>query len=239
MRVGFRVAWVIVLAGLQVSCSLFGSAAYRELDEIERAVFHQVNFARTDPQGYAEQVLIPMRPYYQGKLIVAPPWYQERPDRVQKVATTEGAAALEEAIAYMLSAQPIGPLTVVSGLNRAAELHQREQQASGQIGHLGQAGSTAAERIAMFGLTDALIGENLFYGNGEQWIGELIVMALLIDDGVPDRGHRRELMEPKYRLIGLAYGPHPVFGAMCVQSFAVEFTEHEKPRTVAGLVSAR
>jgi hypothetical protein len=42
------------------------------------------------------------------------------------------------------------------------------------------------------------------------------VQDLLIDDGVPDRGHRRNIYEPSARFVGVACGLHPRYGGMCV-----------------------
>lgn len=48
-------------------------------------------------------------------------------------------------------------------------------------------------------------GENIECG-GES--GEEIIMNLMIDDGVPDRGHRKNIFEPNFRLVGVGCSPH-------------------------------
>ena len=45
-------------------------------------------------------------------------------------------------------------------------------------------------------------------------------MQLIIDDGVPDRGHRRILFSPAYTQVGVGCGPHPEWRRMCVLDFA-------------------
>ena len=45
------------------------------------------------------------------------------------------------------------------------------------------------------------------------------------DDGVASRGHRANLMNPKFKLLGLAEGPHPQFASLQVQTFAQSYTE--------------
>jgi len=58
--------------------------------------------------------------------------------------------------------------------------------------------------------------ENIQYGAES---AESVVMHLLIDDGVPDRGHRRNILEPAFNAAGAACGPHATMGEMCVIDF--------------------
>ena len=43
----------------------------------------------------------------------------------------------------------------------------------------------------------------------------MFLLQLLIDDGVEDRGHRRALLDPRFRVVGVATGSHSVFLRMC------------------------
>jgi uncharacterized protein YkwD len=43
-----------------------------------------------------------------------------------------------------------------------------------------------------------------------------VIESLLIDDGVRDRGHRRNIFDPSSRVVGIACGPHPRYTATCV-----------------------
>ena len=67
-----------------------------------------------------------------------------------------------------------------------------------------------------------IFAENLAYGPER---ARDVVMGLIIDDGVPDRGHRRNIFDPRLRVIGVACGPHEVYGSMCVMDYAGEYTE--------------
>ena len=47
-----------------------------------------------------------------------------------------------------------------------------------------------------------------------------IVSQLLIDDGVPSRGHRKNILNKDFKIVGVAFGPHTKFKNMTVQNFA-------------------
>jgi len=53
-----------------------------------------------------------------------------------------------------------------------------------------------------------------------------IVSDLIIDDGVPNRGHRHALFTPEFKLVGIACGAHPKIRSMCVLNFAVSYEEN-------------
>ncbi|MDO9511006.1 MAG: CAP domain-containing protein [Bacteroidales bacterium] len=62
-----------------------------------------------------------------------------------------------------------------------------------------------------------LVAENLFYGPSDPMI---ILMELLIDEGVKDQGHRKNLLDASISHIGIAINNYPVYGNICVMSMA-------------------
>jgi uncharacterized protein YkwD len=50
-------------------------------------------------------------------------------------------------------------------------------------------------------------------------------LQLLVDDGVSDRGHRRNLLDPRWHYVGVACGSHYRYQTMCVLDFAVQFQD--------------
>lgn len=176
------------------------------------AAFHariaaEVNAARTDPQGYA------------GKLRTLRGWY--RGDRIEQpgeiaIVTREGVAAVDEAIAFLEAQPPLPALARSQPLDRAAAGHAADQARSGRTGHGGEDGLSPHERMRRFGRWTAT-GEAIAYGPDT---AEEMVIQLIVDDGVPDRGHRRILFSPAYSHIGVGCGPHPEWRRMCVLDFA-------------------
>ncbi len=63
-------------------------------------------------------------------------------------------------------------------------------------------------------------GENIMYGREN---GRDVIAALIIDDGVPSRGHRKNVFSEEYGVVGIASGKHPKFRTMCVMDLAAKF----------------
>src|SRR5690606_14830318 len=145
----------------------------------------ELNAARTDPAGYARKARA-LRGLLRGDRI-------ERPGEIA-VVTHEGAAAIDEAIAF-LERQP--PLTAVADsrpLTGGAAGHAADQAATGAAGHASADGSSPADRRRRQGRWSAS-GEAIAYGPDR---AADVVLQLIVDDGVPDRGHRRILFNPAY-----------------------------------------
>ena len=51
------------------------------------------------------------------------------------------------------------------------------------------------------------------------------MIVQLVDYGVEDRGHRQNLLNPAWRYVGIACGPHTVYGTMCVMDFAASYRD--------------
>ncbi|UCE07607.1 MAG: CAP domain-containing protein [bacterium] len=180
---------------------------------LEREVFRELNLARQNPGKYAS-FLKRLKPYYVGKFI-------KRPGQ-PTVMTEEGVSAADEAIHFLRSVKPLAPLRYSSGLSRAAMDHVRDQGQKGMLGHRGSDGSQPGDRVNRYGTWRWTVGENISYGRER---ARDIVVGLIIDDGVPGRGHRDNVFNSSYRFAGVACGDHKTFGMMCVITFAGEFVE--------------
>lgn len=182
------------------------------LSELEREIVEELNLVRTHPAEYASH-LESWKPYFKGKELRAP--------GRTPIVTEEGAAALDEAVSFLRSAKPLAPFSVSGGMCSGARELVRDQEASGVTGHRGADGSYCEQRIARFGSFLDPVGENLSYGNDT---ARERVIALLIDDGVANRGHRQRLMSPEYKVAGVACGRHQM-GTLCVITLAAGFTD--------------
>ena len=104
-----------------------------------------------------------------------------------------------------------------ASLYKAAQRHAQDQGKTGETGHSGSDGSTPRSRIEAEGQWIITIGENISYGGQ---LGCNVVVQLLMDDGVPNRGHRKNIFNPKFTLVGVACESHPVFRMVCVMDLA-------------------
>lgn len=188
------------------------AAAAAAADPLEQEVIGEINLARTRPAEYAAY-LEQLRPYFSGK-------EYRRPGK-PVLLTEEGMRALDEAISFLRAARPAPPLTLARGMCSGARVLVTEQSASGATGHRGADGSFCEQRTQRFGSWAGGIGENLTYGDDD---ARERVITLLIDDGFATRGHRKRLLDPNFKVAGVACGAHKL-GRMCVITLAGGFTD--------------
>jgi uncharacterized protein YkwD len=200
--------------GVLASPSNPNSTVATNYARLEAEVFTELNRARTDPRGYAT-IIDGLLPLYNGTLLRRPGWSTT-------LRTQEGATATREAISALRAQAPVNPLTPSSALSAAARDLVRDQGATGGTGHVGSNGSTTASRIAAHGTWTVTYAENIDYGPVVG--GRDVIEDLLIDDGVPDRGHRRNIFQLSARVVGIACGPHRVYGSVCVMVQTGGFT---------------
>ena len=173
---------------------------------LAREVLEEINFLRTDPQGYV-QVLRDYRTQFREDIVI-------RPGRIS-IQTYEGVAAVDEAIRYMQRQPAMAALRPDAILARAAADHVADQGASGGFGHYGADGRDFTVRIARRG-GQPYGGENISYGYET---AREVVLQLLVDDNVRDRGHRVNLFREGFVRAGTACGRHARYDYMCVIDF--------------------
>jgi uncharacterized protein YkwD len=94
----------------------------------------------------------------------------------------------------------------------AADLKKR----NGVISHTSANGKSFVQRIQAAGRYSCG-AENIFNGSFNA-LESLI--ALLIDQGVPDKGHRLNLLDPKFQLVGISFVSFKEGKGILVQDFA-------------------
>lgn len=191
--------------------------------ELELQVLAELNLARQKPQEFAKFIEEYRTRFKDDKTFVLR-------SRVL-LATQEGVKAVDEAIAFMKQVKPMSPLDLSPGLSLAALDHVNDLGPKGNVGHGGSDGSDPATRVKRYGDWEVITGENIAFGHDDP---RMIVIQLIVDDGVPSRGHRTNIFNPKYRTVGIACGEHKTYRHMCVMDFAGGFREKKATRPVKG-----
>ena len=195
-----------------------GTDYAKYLSEHENEILREQNLARSDPAAYAE-IVEEWLEYYRGRRRFLP---GRRP-----VLTNEGVDAGEEAIRFLLVQEPVPPLAASQGLSKAARDHVRDSGPNARMGHIGSDDSEPADRVSRYGKWYGRVGENITYGG---YGARELVIRLIIDDGIEDRGHRRNIFNPQYRIAGVSFGDHRGYRTMCVITYAAEFEEFASSR---------
>lgn len=192
----------LLAAGILLT--LVATAAVAAPSRFEEGVFTELNRFRSDPAAYADY-LRDYRPRFEGKLLVS------NDDSEIDIMTREGVAAVDEAIRDLRREKPLPELEWSDPLARAAADHVTAQSRSGAVGHYTN-GRGPGERTKARG-GGPYVNEVITYGHHSP---EGVIDQLLIDDGVPGRGHRHSLLRPTHRYAGAACGTHRVHRTMCV-----------------------
>ena len=180
------------------------------------AIVREMNLARQNPALYATY-LEEMRGSFQGNLLM-------RDGRIP-MRTKEGVRAVDEAIRYLRSASPQAPLSFSPGMSRAAADHCAAQ-AGGGMSH--NAGGNTGSRISRYGQWGGTWGENISCGRSG---ARETVIALIVDDGLRSRKHRKNIFSSAFGYAGAAVGPHAQYRTVCSIGFAGSYAERgEAPK---------
>ena len=184
-------------------------------ESTEAAILAELNLARTNPKEYA-QLLEPRLAQLQGNTF-------RPPNTTMPLVTDEGAAAVREAILFLGKQTPLAAFVRQSpGMSQAALDHVMDTGPKGLCGHDGSDGSSPVDRLTRHGSWQSSAAENIAYGTSS---AREIVLQLIVDDGVPSRGHRLNIFSPTSTVVGIATGAHKKFATMACITFAGGFVE--------------
>jgi uncharacterized protein YkwD len=184
-----------------------------DLAALEQDVLDEINLARADPGSYMT-FLKEFKRRYAGKQIRLPGNYV--------INTKEGVRAVDEAYQYLRHTDPMPLLVWSKGMSLGAMDHVAEQGPTGTTGHRSGDGRQPWDRINRHGAGQGMMAENIAYG---KLTARMMVLGFIIDDGIPDRGHRKNIFNPGLRYAGVACGDHTSYGIMCVIDFAGNYVE--------------
>lgn len=168
----------------------------------------ELNALRSDPRAYARKIEARLR-YYDGRRL-------KLPGQIT-IVTTEGIGAAREAMGELIETSPVRTVSPSNALARSAFDHAADLGSSGEMSHRGSDGSTPSMRMQRYLPQVRSTAEVITFGPAD---AESVLIDLLVDDGVRDRGHRRILLDSRYTIAGAGCAPHRSFGTVCVIDLA-------------------
>ena len=203
---------------------LMGSAQYKTelntagncsyMKETEKEMIAEINLVRSDPAGYIRYLDY----YYQlAKLNldhfgkgnrkysltiqyekINGVGHKKRVDTIWSNEYEEEVHAIESLLNDLRSSPPLSILEPDRGIYEAARKHGLDQDRHNwSLGHMGSDGSWPWERIRKYSPLMKEGNENLA-GRFPEPTAREIVIQLLIDSGIPEYGHRYNLLDPKW-----------------------------------------
>jgi uncharacterized protein YkwD len=145
--------------------------------------------------------------------------------------TNEGKAAYEECINFLKKQSPLGELKLDDHLSRASQDHADDIGPKGITGHTGSDGSSADDRISRYLEWDVTIAENIDFGSTK---ASDIIISLIVDDGVPNRGHRQNIFNPSLKIIGVGLADHTEYEKCTVLNYAGGVSGYKDDNNVKG-----
>jgi uncharacterized protein YkwD len=176
---------------------------YETLKKIKKASFHPLcnrksnnvvfytNMARVDGALFVETVL---KPY------------------LELVGDTAFSPYLQSLITTLNSKKNQTPLKHDLWLEMMAKSYATYSGRKGIIGH-----NRFDQRFQLLISLRKTVGENCSYGE-ESAVG--VVVQLLIDEGVANLGHRKNILSNTFKKIGVGFAPHRGYGINCVHEFS-------------------
>lgn len=169
------------------------SAAYLSFEEAQAVLF--INMARNDGPRFWENI--------------ASPYIKE-----YEIGPSRYTRSLEKDLSSIKNLPLLEPNLTL--FNTARE-HAIASGKSGALGHKSPAG-TFEDRLSPLKNEFNYLLENCDYGS---FTAMDIVMNLMIDEGIPDVGHRKNILHDKINAVGVSIEPHKTYHHNCVQVFGL------------------
>ena len=162
-----------------------------------RQLVEEINAVRTNPAAYASKVQEYI-PHFQDKIL-------KLPDQRVAIKTQEGAAAYEECVNFLKSAEPTAAHVPSRGLTRIANdfLSGVQSVDPSQIGTIDM-----NSIIDKYGAFQGNFSRAMEFGGNTP---EQVVINLLVSDGDKTRSQRDALLNPILKRIGVSQGKHDIY----------------------------
>ena len=165
-----------------------------QMSDIEKDVLYYINLARINPSKFEKEVLIP---------------HLKKGNKYTKTYVRSLKKDLK-------NTSPLTALKYTEKLFDFAKHHARTTGKVGKVGHRSVTFKSYDNRTKKLLKTYTSVGENIQYGYNN---AQHIVLDLLIDDGVKGVGHRKNILNKKFKHVGISIQPHKKYTYNCVIEF--------------------
>jgi hypothetical protein len=186
-------------------------------EKFKKEVAQQHSIIRKNPKAYIPIIEKHMT-YLKGNIIY-------KPGKKIGIKTKEGISAYLECIEFLKNQSPIAELIYDEEVSKAAQDHADDIGPSGVCDHKGTDDSTVDSRIERYVDWGGSVCENLDFGAETP---EEVILSLIIEDGVPDRGHRTTIFQPNIKYIGVGVSEHSVYKLCTIIDYVVSITSYHK-----------
>ena len=186
-------------------------------DELRQGIFTEHNKIRSNPSSYIE-ILQKQMTYFKGDILYRP---KEVP-----IQTNEGVKAFEQAIEFLKEKKPVPELIFDERLSKAAADHANDIGPKGLLSHESSDGKNVSDRIEKYAEWDGACCENIDFGAKN---AVDVIVSLVVDDGVANRGHRKNLFNPDVKYLGVASASHREYDVVNVIDYVGGLRDLGKP----------
>jgi uncharacterized protein YkwD len=184
---------------------------------LSKDIINEHNIVRTNPSSYVQKLQDYLK-YFKGDIL-------QRPGN-PAIKTYEGKAAFLEAIEALQKQKPVVKLIESEKLNLACIDHLKDIGPKGLCTHDGTDGSNPSDRIEKYCEWDIACSENIDFGSKT---AEEVLISLIVDDGIEERNHRKNVFNADLKYIGVASGPHKDFEHCTVLDYVADLRELGHP----------
>lgn len=174
---------------------LEGFPDYNSLNSVQKDWFYWTNYSRSNPKRFWDSIISPILTNF-------------------PTLRNSYVQSLKEDL-YKSSPLPlVKPNVSLLKASQAFANEMASQNASPS--HTSPSGSTFSDRMKASGIINCA-GENISFGPSDP---VLMLVLLYIDEGVPDLGHRRALLDSTYVEMGIGLAKYANNNTIVIQDFA-------------------
>jgi Cysteine-rich secretory protein family len=157
------------------------NSVMKSLSQNEQEVYYWVNVLRADPELFLKNYVLPF---------------------LNQFPEAKGSSA-SSLIADLKAQSELPLMAPKENLLKASRIHAVDLSKQNRISHSSSDGRSFRQRMEAAGVTTCA-GENILEGKSDALKA---VILLLIDEGVPDKGHRKSLLNSRFNLMGCSFVP--------------------------------